>query len=127
VKFAKVPVPIREFLIASFFFLAGCATNKPIYHWGSYETLTYAQLVKPEKISPEEQLLHLEEDLEKAKSKDLSPPPGMCAYMGYLYLEIGDNEKGRHFFEQEQVLFPESKPFVQVLLEKTSPQPIVSQ
>ena len=104
------------------FFLCGCETTKPLYHWGSYETLTYAQFAKAERLSPGEQLIHLEEDLQKARSKNLSPPPGMCAYMGYLYLENGEPAKGHSFFEKEKELFPESEAFMDLVLQKISPE-----
>lgn len=106
--------------VAGFLLLSGCETVKPLYYWGSYEPLTYAALAKSEKVSGEEQLIYLEKDLEVARSRDESPPPGMCAYMGFLCLNLGEDERGLAYFEMEKELFPESIPFIEKLLQKVS-------
>ncbi|MEQ9824144.1 MAG: DUF4810 domain-containing protein [Puniceicoccaceae bacterium] len=108
-------------------FLSGCQSIQPLYHWGSYEPLTYAALVKSEKVSLEEQRLHLEHDLEVARAKDRSIPPGMCAYLAYLCLNLGDDESAHAYFEQEKASFPESTAFIDRLMQHAfdpaSPQP----
>jgi hypothetical protein len=102
---------------------SGCQSLQPLYHWGSYEPLTYAALTQSENVSPEEQLLLLEQDLEIARAKDRSPPPGMLAYMGYLCLSLGEDERGLAYMELEQQFFPESAPFLDRLLNTSNRQP----
>lgn len=97
--------------------LSGCQSIQPLYHWGSYEPLTYAALVKSEKVSLEEQRLHLEHDLEVARAKDRSIPPGMYAYLAYLCLNLGDGESAHAYFELEKASFPESSAFIDRLMQ----------
>lgn len=89
-----------------------------MYSWGKYEPLSYSALTKPETVSAEEQIAALEEDLEIAKSKNKTTPPGVNAYLAYLYLKIGNVDYAVAAFEREKTLFPESEVFIDRLLEK---------
>jgi hypothetical protein len=87
--------------------------------------MTYATLAKPETVSMEEQILFLEEDIEIARSKDQSPPPGMYAHLGYLYVQVGNLDKAVGAFETEKALFPESEAFIDRMLDKLiNPEPV---
>lgn len=95
---------------------SGCETTRPLYSWGRYEPLSYSALT--ETVSAEEQIAVLEEDLEIAKSENQATPPGVNAYLGYLYLKIGNVNYAVTAFEKEKTLFPESEVFIDRLLEK---------
>ncbi|MCG8528041.1 MAG: DUF4810 domain-containing protein [Opitutales bacterium] len=104
-------------IMAAALMICGCATNRPIYYWGNYATLNYGSFTKPDEIPIEKQIDLLELDIEKAKSKDLSVPPGNYAQLGYLYLELGNLEEAVGAFETEMSLFPESQVFIKRLLD----------
>jgi hypothetical protein len=96
----------------------GCQTAKPIYHWGSYEALTYQDYSSPGKVSPDQQIENLKADLEKAKSANLPAPPGLHAYIGYLYVQSGKADLAAQEFETEKRLFPESAAFIDSLMKR---------
>ncbi|HWR73665.1 MAG TPA: DUF4810 domain-containing protein [Nitrospirota bacterium] len=95
--------------------LAGCA--KPLlYQWGSYEEQVYTMYSDPGKISPEEQLQHLEQDYQAARSANRPVPPGYHAHVGYLYFQLGKADQALQSFETEKALFPESTVYMDRLI-----------
>jgi hypothetical protein len=101
----------------------GCQTQRPIYYWGSYESLLYKNYAHPGKVSPEEQIEKLQEDLSKAAATDLKPNPGLHAQLGYLYLQVGKADAAKNEFEIEKTLFPESAVLMDRMLQKLNPSP----
>lgn len=99
--------------------LSGCAHQpQTIYSWGGYEDQIYAMYGDPGKSSPEEQLLKLEADYEKAKAANKPVPPGYHAHLGYLYFQTGNLAKARLAFESEKALFPESTVYMNSLISR---------
>ena len=87
--------------------LTGCAAPK-LYSWGSYEPMVYAMYATPDKATADIQIIKLEEDIQKARSKDQKLPPGFYAHLGYLYFQQGNAELAKRAFETEKSAFPES-------------------
>ncbi len=87
--------------------LSACA-SKTIYYWGHYQELLYDQYDTPGKATPEVQVLKLEEDIEKARSKNQPLPPGFYAHLGYQYLQMGRTADAKKSFDAERRQFPES-------------------
>jgi hypothetical protein len=98
--------------------LLGCGTPRALYYWGSYEPLIYTMYATPGKATPEDQVLKLEEDFQKAKAKNQPVPPGFHAHLGYLYFQLGKTDEARREFETEKANFPESSVFMDRLLAK---------
>ncbi len=103
------------FLIAAAL-LAGCARAPLLYQWGSYEEQVYVMYSDPGKVPPEEQLLSLEKDYQRARSADRPVPPGFHAYMGYLYFQLGKDDQALQSLETEKALFPESAVYMDRLI-----------
>ena len=55
------------FSLALIFF--GCASQKSLYYWGSYQPQIYQMYSEPGKAPPEQQLIKFEEDYQKAMSQ----------------------------------------------------------
>lgn len=105
-------VPLLVALLAT-----GCATqNKGLYQWGNYENQIYAMYADSGKTSPQEQILTLEGDLEKARAANRRLPPGFQAHLGYLYFQTGRLDQAIAAFEAEKLLFPESRPYMDRLI-----------
>ncbi len=109
----------KFFILLLTLFLGGCASNS-IYYWGHYQDLLYDQYQTPGKSTPEMQVLKLEEDMEKAKSKNKPLPPGFFAHLGYQYLQMGRTEEAKESFESEKQQFPESAVLMDRFLKKFS-------
>jgi hypothetical protein len=96
--------------------MTGCAhAPKPLYAWGDYQGKVYEHL-KGQGNGPEQQILDLEKDLELAASEGATPPPGLYAHLGLLYLSVGKADQAVQFWGKEKSLFPESTRFVDYLL-----------
>lgn len=99
----------------------GCATqNQGLYQWGSYEDQIYAMYSEGGKVSPQEQIAKLEENLEKARAANRSLPPGYHAHLGYLYFQTGLLDKAAAAFETEKLLFPESRSYMDRLIARAA-------
>jgi hypothetical protein len=96
--------------------LTGCATQKPLYTWGSYEELIYASYSEPGRMPPEQQIEVLEKDYQKVRATNSRVPPGWHAHLGYLYAAIGKADQAQQEFRTEKAEFPESAVFVDRLL-----------
>jgi len=101
--------------MAAMALLAGCA-SQTIYSWGSYENQVYLMYAKPDKATAELQVAQMDEDFEKARSKNKPVPPGFHAHLGYLCYQLGKGDRARQEFEAEKAAFPESTVFVDRML-----------
>ena len=110
--------------------LGGCAQPgpPPLYQWGSYESQLYAMYVTPDKTSTQDQVSRLEADYQRARAANQAVPPGFHAHLGFLYFQLGRADQALQSFQTEAALFPESKPYMERLVNrvKTPPSPAVS-
>ena len=94
--------------------LTGCVQQpKTLYQWGSYQPEVY-EYFKGE--SKEAQVAKLEEDLQKIRSTNASPPPGYHAQLGMLYGSLGKDDQMVQQLRTEKALFPESAIYMDFLL-----------
>ncbi len=86
------------------------------------ETLyDYMKYATPESL--EAHLDTLEGIVDRAEERDERPPPGLCAEYGYYVTLAGEPERGMALLLREKDVYPESGPFVDVLIRMTSGQP----
>ena len=108
--------------------LVGCAAKPvPLYMWETFPHQQYDTLQRGG-ASPEEQMLTMEQHMEKARAANAALPPGFRAHLGMLELNVGHADRARQLFESEKSAFPESAPYMDKLLAKLnasaqSPQP----
>lgn len=93
--------------LAAIGLLAGCQ-SPDVYYWGHYENVIYDMYNKPDKASPEQLAAILEQDEQKAASKNKPLPPGFHAQLGYLYAQMGKTDQARQQYEKEKQMYPES-------------------
>lgn len=113
---------MRNSFLLLFLLVFGSCASQSIYYWGHYQDLLYDQYQTPGKATPETQVLKLEEDIEKARSKNKPLPPGFYAHLGYQYLQMGRTDDAKVSFESEKRQFPESAVLMDRFLKKFSPQ-----
>ncbi len=94
-------------LVAALLF-SSCASQRPHYYWGHYETLIYDSYTKG-KSDPFKQIEVLEADYQKARAKNLPVPPGFHAHLGFLYYQAGKRDEALKHFDTEKVKYPESE------------------
>ena len=103
-------------LLGVFLLLTGCASKRTLYYWGNYESVVYASYNRPDKADPLLAIAKLEEDQQKAASKDQAMGPGFHAHLGYLYFNTGNYDRALEEFEAEKKQFPESTVFMDRLI-----------
>ena len=89
--------------------LSACATNTARFEWGGYEGALYAYAKAPDKRPGYETAL--ENAIERGR-KTNKVAPGLCAELGFAYLEDGDSRRAVVLFEEEMQRFPESRSFL---------------
>lgn len=97
---------------------AACAP-KPLYYWGTYEDSLQASYVTHDRAQA---LAALESTLAAAQQAGGRVPPGLYAEYGFLLYQGGQHERAISFFQQEAVLYPESKPLMDKLTAKVRAQ-----
>jgi hypothetical protein len=103
--------------------LAGCA--KPpatLYQWDGYQRQVYEYLNGDGKPQAE-QLTVLQAQAEKTRAEGRALPPGFRAHLGLLHIQMGSLDEARQLLEAEKLAFPESTPYMDFLLKRTSAQP----
>lgn len=96
--------------------LIGCAAGpKPLYHWEGYQRQVY-QFLNGEMSNPNEQLMLLEAQAEKARATGAALPPGFRAHLAMLHIRLGRHDEARQMIEAEKAAFPESTPFMDFVL-----------
>lgn len=102
--------------------LSGCATSpQTLYYWGDYQPQVYAYF-KGESQNREAQQAALQQAAQKAAAEGKALPPGFNAHLGLLYLKAGQPEKAQTAFRTEEVSFPESRAYIDFLLENFNRQ-----
>lgn len=97
--------------------MSGCANQQPrLYQWGSYENQLYENYSNPGKFSAADQIIKLEQDIEKARAENKSVPPGYYAHLGYLYFQDNKTDKAMQSLLTEKTLFPESAIYIDRLI-----------
>lgn len=99
--------------------LVGCAANDNQYYWGEYENLVYKTYHQPGEVPPSIQIEQLQIDIEKAQAVGKPIPPGIFAHLGVMYAADGNKELALKYLIQEKELYPESKTFIDGLIERS--------
>jgi|ThiBio_1000_plan_1041568.scaffolds.fasta_scaffold01639_5 hypothetical protein len=96
---------------------AACAPQTR-FEWGDYESALYDYSKSPDaRISYEKALTKAI----ASGGKSHKVAPGLNAELGYMKLEDGDFAQAKADFEREMELFPESRPFLQGVIERMQP------
>jgi hypothetical protein len=93
---------------------AGCAYQKDLYHWDSYEDDLYASYKNPERSKQYHETLR--RIIQRSEERGWKTPPGIYAEYGYcLYVE-GKLDEAIACFEKERSLWPESAVLMNTLI-----------
>lgn len=98
--------------------LYGCGGSRNLYYWGHYEDAIFDMYIEPGKTSPADEILRLEEQVEKTDASGRFVPPGLHAHLGYLYVTEGDYATAIIHFQTEKAKFPESTHFIDGIVER---------
>ena len=99
--------------------LVACAQPGPgpLYMWETFPRQQYDSLLGSGAGGvPSEQLLAVQAHVEKARAAGKALPPGLRAHLGMLKLSAGDAQGAREAWLAEKQAFPESAPYMDLLL-----------
>ncbi|MEY8212445.1 MAG: DUF4810 domain-containing protein [Colwellia sp.] len=114
---------INIFLIGallSVLFISGCATQKDMYHWGEYEQLVYDSYINPGSSDAQAQISKLNVDIQQSENQGKRVAPGIYAHLGFMYAIQGKESQSQAAFLEEKSLYPESKVFIEGMLDRAS-------
>lgn len=97
--------------------VSGC-NPPPIFYWGDYSETLYAYKKSPDEKTLQAHKKTLQEIITLAPQKRQKIPPGVYAEYGFLLLREGKESEGFEYLQKEEALFPESKVFVQRLIDE---------
>jgi hypothetical protein len=97
--------------------LAGCVTA-PKYDWGRYDPALYSYYKNPTKLG--DLTATLKAIVDAADAKHARVPPGIYAEYGYLLLQQGQDQAAIGLFKQEATQWPESKVFMDHMIQVAS-------
>ena len=99
--------------------LSGCVSNNQ-YYWGQYENLIYKMYLEPGSAQPQEQIVKLTQDIERAEAAGKPVPPGVFAHLGLMYAQVGNASSANNAFENEKRLYPDSKVLIEGMQNRAS-------
>jgi hypothetical protein len=112
-------------LIGTMAALAGCATTHDKYSWGDYDPSLYSYYKSPAKVG--ELSAALDATIKAADSHNEPVAPGLRAEYGYLLLQQGKNKEAVSAFQGEEKQWPESKVFMDHMIQVASSDRSASQ
>lgn len=99
---------------------AACTTQTALYDWKGYDNAVYAYIKSPEQQSVDNLMMVYTKLMNSKAGLRQVPPPGLCADYGYLLLKQGKIDEGKELLTKETMLYPESKPFVDLILKRVN-------
>jgi hypothetical protein len=105
-------------LLVSFLSLAACQTAPQKYDWGNYDPSLYSYYKDSTKLG--ELTASLQAVINASDAKRTPVPPGIYAEYGYLQLQQGKTQEAVQFFKLEETHWPESKVFMEHMIQVAS-------
>ncbi len=104
-----------------FLTIAFTSCSKVLYTHYDYQDVVYTYAKDLEKLEDKDyknMAKMFSPIVKEPKGENLVPPPGAYADYAYLMYKRGEREEAKIYFEKEYLTYPESKTYVQSLMEK---------
>ncbi|MFA6541286.1 MAG: DUF4810 domain-containing protein [Bacteroidota bacterium] len=98
----------------------GCKPETQFF-WGNYSKTLYDYKKNPDDKTLAEHKKSLTEIILQSSKKHKPVPPGVYAELGYLTVREGNETEGNEYFKKEMLYYPESKVFIEKLLNELHP------
>ncbi|MDR0907536.1 MAG: DUF4810 domain-containing protein [Rikenellaceae bacterium] len=111
---------MRKFLLLTIIALGAvsCATQTQLYNWAGYDNAVYAYTKTSDAKSTESLMAVYRKLIDNSGGSRKVPPPGVCADYGFLLIQGGKTAEGKALLAKETTLYPESKKFIDRILER---------
>jgi len=107
----------KIFFILILTFLCSCSSKKNLYTWANYDTSSYNYIKNRDEKSINQLIETYNKVIEKQKGSRACVPPGIYADYGFLLIQNNKEEKGKELLVLETSLYPESKIFIDKILQ----------
>ena len=98
--------------------ISACSTVSPGgYYWGKYEYTSHSLIKNPSVETKAAHEATLRDIISESKSRSLRVPPGIHGELGHLLAKENRNSEALSQYEAELKLYPESKVFLEKLLQ----------
>lgn len=101
--------------------LNSCAVQTPLYTWSDYNLTSYKYLKNVDDASTTTLMTTYENIINQQAGARHAVPPGIYADYGFLLLQQNRTAEGKAMLIKEIELYPESKVFIDRVLEKIDP------
>jgi len=108
----------RLTVLLPFVLLIACAPKKQLYTWGKYDDKSYSFLKKKDDKSTQELVEAYKSVIEKQTGTRGTVPPGIYADYGFLLIQLNKTQEGKAMLAKEIALYPESKIFIDRILNR---------
>lgn len=97
--------------------LMSCSTGeKSLYSWDKYENVYYNFVKDPSEKNKEKLIECYDKIINKQNGTRKVVPPGLYAERAYVYIQQGKKAEAIELLNKEIAVYPESKPFIDRLL-----------
>ena len=111
----------KIFLVTGFSLLLACSCGKALYSHYDYDEVTYFYAKQNKSLEGKDLkklIKSYKRIVEQPKGANNVPPPGAYADYAYLLFLQGDRDEAKTYFQKEYVTYPESKVYVESLMQK---------
>ncbi len=101
--------------------LAFCSCTKVLYTHYDYDEAVYFFAKSEGNIESKEAkklIKSYKQIVDNPEGENMVPPPGTYADYAYLLFKNGQTDEAKQYFQKEYVTYPESKPYVESLMQK---------
>jgi hypothetical protein len=120
-NFDKKIREMKKLFLILFSALAFTSCSKVLYTHYEYQDVVYTYAKETEKFQDKDfkNMAKIYSNIVKQpEGENLVPPPGSYADYALLMFKRGEREEAKVYFEKEYLTYPESKTYIQSLIEK---------
>jgi hypothetical protein len=114
-------IAMKKILSILFLMIVFTSCSKVLYTHYDYQEVVYTYAKNSEQLADKD-FKNLAKTfspiVKEPQGENLVPPPGAYADYAYLMYKRGDRDEAKLYFEKEYLTYPESKVYVQSLMEK---------
>jgi hypothetical protein len=110
---------MKKIILLAFTVILFIGCNKDLYTYYNYNDLVYTYAKgyledkEVKKITKQYKKI-----VESPKGENKMPPSGSCADYAYLLYKQGDKVRAKEYFKKEMLFYPESKKYIENLMNK---------
>jgi hypothetical protein len=107
----------RKFIIILVVLISSCSSRKALYSWENYDATSYNYIKNRDDKAYNKLVETYTKIIERQRGTRACVPPGLYADYGFILIQTNKEEEGKEMLKKEINLYPESKIFVDKILQ----------